>query len=167
MKPSVRIMTSANQATKTSVYGIQMFSSKSDHSPKSCDIIGKPDPVSNLRPYRFHIPKSESAIEREYREEREKVQKWNQEFWLKHNLKFSKEREQYVQEMKIKLAREKSCNKDDIVVTADEMSLFYKTFLDKHWYIHLNYNMEWYKKNGRLILLAIQTNVYKAYKMLF
>lgn len=74
------------------------------------------------------------------------------------------EREQYVEDMKGKLAEIKGCKTDDIVVTADEMSVFYKTFLDKHWYVHLNYNIEWYKKNGRLMLLAIQTNLYKVYK---
>lgn len=71
---------------------VQMYSTKSECQPQTHDIIGKPDPVSNLRPYRFHIPISESSIEKQYREEREKVQIWNQEFWLKHNLKFSKVR---------------------------------------------------------------------------
>lgn len=69
--------------------------------------------------------------------------------------------------MKEKLAKQKGCSTEDIVVTADEMSVFYKTFLDKHWYVHLNYNIEWYKKNGWLIVLAIRTNLYKAYKKLF
>lgn len=68
------------------------FSTKSDQPTQSCDVIGKPDLVSNLRPYKFHIPPGESAIERRYREEREKVQNWNQEFWLKHNTKFVKVR---------------------------------------------------------------------------
>ncbi|KAI5729053.1 hypothetical protein M8J77_024798 [Diaphorina citri] len=75
------------------------------------------------------------------------------------------EREQYVEEMKMKIAEHKNCHKDDIVVTADEMSVFYKTFLDKHWYIHMNYNMEWYKKNAKLIVLALQSKLYRIYKI--
>lgn len=44
-------------------------------------------------------------------------------------------------------------------LTADEMSVFYKAFLDRNWKAHLNYNKEWYKKNFILLLLAIEVKL--------
>lgn len=41
------------------------------------------------------------------------------------------------------------------------MSLFYKTFLDKNWKTHLNYNISWYKKNFELLILAFKVKMYK------
>lgn len=39
-------------------------------------------------------------------------------------------------------------------LTADEMSKFYKSFLDEHLNIHKEYNKEWYKRNVRNLLLS-------------
>lgn len=50
--------------------------------------MGQPHPVSNLRPFQLHIPENESSIEKKFRQEREQVQQWNQEFWISHNNKF-------------------------------------------------------------------------------
>lgn len=44
-------------------------------------------------------------------------------------------------------------------LTADEMSVFYKAFLDKNWKAHINYNIEWYKKNVTLLGLAIRVKL--------
>uniref|UniRef100_A0A1B6EGZ2 APOPT family protein CG14806, mitochondrial n=1 Tax=Clastoptera arizonana TaxID=38151 RepID=A0A1B6EGZ2_9HEMI len=71
-------------ATKTH-YG------SSENIPDSAisgDLVGQPHPISNLRPFRHHIPKNESSIEKKLRLEREAVQAWNQEFWISHNNKF-------------------------------------------------------------------------------
>jgi len=51
-------------------------------------MIGPPDPISNLRPTVFHIPRNEQRIEKEFRVHREEVQKWNEAFWTKHNQSF-------------------------------------------------------------------------------
>lgn len=42
--------------------------------------------------------------------------------------------------------------------SADDMSVFYKEFLDKNWRIHFFYNMSWYAKNAELLMLAAQVN---------
>lgn len=39
-------------------------------------------------------------------------------------------------------------------VSADQMSEFYKSFLDKNWRIHLMYNISWYLKNFDILTLA-------------
>lgn len=49
-------------------------------------------------------------------------------------------------------------------LTADEMSVFYKAFLDKNWKIHIAYNIEWYKKNVTLLKLSIQVKLRKLFK---
>lgn len=48
-------------------------------------------------------------------------------------------------------------------LTADEMSDFYKTFLDKNWYLHLNYNREWYKRNFTLLYLSLRVYLEKMF----
>lgn len=55
-----------------------------------CDLIGPPDPISNLRPIRFFEPINEDPIEKKFRLKRQEVQKWNQDFWTSHNEKFIK-----------------------------------------------------------------------------
>jgi len=117
------------------------------------DLVGPPDPVSNLRPIKYHIPKHESLVERQLRLKRIEVAKWNHEFWTSHNLRFIKERETY-----------KKClaKKGISTATADQMSEFYKDFLDKNWKTHLIYNFEWYKKNISIVRLMMNKNIYKA-----
>lgn len=52
------------------------------------DWIGPPDKLSNIRQIRICVPPNETAIEREYREKREALQKWHHQFWAKHNKSF-------------------------------------------------------------------------------
>lgn len=117
------------------------------------DSVGPPDPVSNLRPIKYHVPKHESPVERELRLKRISVAEWNRTFWTSHNLKFAKEREAYK-----KCLAEKGVS----AATADQMSEFYKDFLDRNWKTHLTYNFEWYKRNISIVRLMLNVNVYKA-----
>jgi len=41
------------------------------------------------------------------------------------------------------------------------MSVFYKTFLDKNWKVHIRYNAEWYRKNIGLVIFALQVKIFK------
>ncbi|XP_075226944.1 cytochrome c oxidase assembly factor 8 [Lycorma delicatula] len=119
------------------------------------DLIGQPNPVSNLRTIKFHVPDNENEIERQFRLKREEVQKWNQEFWTKHNTNFVKERKEFI------ALHEKETTVDGIKepISADKLSVFYKRFLDNNWKTHLVYNYEWYKKNATLILLGLRVKV--------
>lgn len=51
-------------------------------------MVGEPNPLTNLRPLKFHIPENETEIERRYRLKREEVQQWNDRFWARHNTRF-------------------------------------------------------------------------------
>ncbi|MPC18496.1 Apoptogenic protein 1, mitochondrial [Portunus trituberculatus] len=44
-------------------------------------------------------------------------------------------------------------------LTSDEMSKFYKSFLDEHLDMHREYNKEWYKRNMFLNFVRIFSNV--------
>ncbi|KAK0174742.1 hypothetical protein PV327_010477 [Microctonus hyperodae] len=77
---------------------------------------------------------------------KEETQEWNQAFWSKHNAKFIQERKEF----------QKNLTADGKSITADEMSIFYKSFLDRNWIIHLTYNILWYKQNIRNLFLEIK-----------
>ncbi|EFN79630.1 Uncharacterized protein C14orf153 [Harpegnathos saltator] len=115
-------------------------------------MIGPPDPVSNLRPIVFVHPANETYLEKKYRELKEDTQQWNQEFWFKHNTNFIQERKQFQNLLKAQGKME---------ITADEMSVFYKKFLDKNWQLHFNYNIAWHKKNIKILFLEIVVGLSK------
>lgn len=117
-----------------------------------CDCIGPPDRGSNLRKVRYYIPPNETPLEQRYREAREATQDWNQTFWASHNSKFKQMKEEFVQ-MRLK-EKYGSQATERRTLSADEMAVFYKQFLDDHRVIHQEYNREWYKKNANNILLA-------------
>lgn len=66
--------------------------SKSAQTPNpksiSSDMVGPPDPVSNLRRIVFKQPPNETKLEKKFREMRAEVQEWNQSFWTAHNSRF-------------------------------------------------------------------------------
>ncbi|XP_011303338.1 apoptogenic protein 1, mitochondrial [Fopius arisanus] len=122
-----------------------------DHS-KTVDMIGPPDPVSNLRPIAFAESRNETKIEKQYREARESTHEWNHKFWSEHNARFISERKEF--QNKLKAEGKES-------VTADEMSVFYKQFLDNNWKNHVNYNYSWYKRNVKILFLEIRVRLSK------
>lgn len=121
-------------------------------SRKDTDVIGPPDPVSNLRPIVFAKAESENSLEKEYRQAREDTQTWNQTFWTKHNTSFTEERKKFQETLK---------GQGKTYLTADDMSVFYKRFLDKNWHTHFNYNVAWYKRNIRILLLELRVRFSK------
>ncbi|XP_067681794.1 COA8 family protein CBG23705, mitochondrial-like [Haliotis asinina] len=123
------------------------------------DWVGPPHSVSNLRPVKYYIPPNETPLEKNYRERRQEVWKWNQEFWEKHNKSFVQKKEEYVQS---KLADKRASFKGEgdppQTLSADEMSIFYKRFLNDNYKNHIWYNKEWYKKNISLLWPALQVS---------
>ncbi|XP_022197634.1 COA8 family protein CBG23705, mitochondrial-like [Nilaparvata lugens] len=133
-------------------------SNKGETANPTNDLIGQPHPISNLRAVKFYIPKNENDVERQYRIQREEVQKWNEKFWIAHNTHFIAERKKF-------LATHKK-DFDNEPMSPDKLSVFYKRFLDEHWKIHLHYNYEWYKKNAGLVVLALRVKLHRL-KMAF
>uniref|UniRef100_A0A0P4WGC8 Apoptogenic protein 1, mitochondrial n=1 Tax=Scylla olivacea TaxID=85551 RepID=A0A0P4WGC8_SCYOL len=116
-----------------------------------CDCIGPPHPLSNLRHTRFYVPPDETSLERQYREARQHTQEWNQAFWASHNANFKKMRQEFIQN---NLRQKYGDSTGKQTLTSDEMSKFYKSFLDKHLDMHREYNKEWYKKNVKNLFLS-------------
>ncbi|XP_074640025.1 COA8 family protein CBG23705, mitochondrial-like [Tubulanus polymorphus] len=131
-------------------------------STQNCDWIGPADPVSNLRPIKFYIPTDETALQREFREKRHRIQEWNGSFWKKHNKNFIQAKENFI---KTKLDQLGHFNSDGTkrTLTADEMSEFYRSFLRENHKNHLAYNWEWYKKTIGLLMPAIKCNMEKIF----
>ncbi|XP_015119843.1 apoptogenic protein 1, mitochondrial [Diachasma alloeum] len=125
---------------------------KQDDNWKTIDMVGPPDPVSNLRPVAFAKPQTETEVEKEFREAREATQEWNNKFWSEHNARFIAERKEF--QSKLKAEGKES-------VTADEMSVFYKKFLDSNWKNHVNYNYSWYKQNIKILFLEVRVRLSK------
>lgn len=46
-------------------------------------------------------------------------------------------------------------------ISADQMSVFYKSFLDKNRRMHMMYNLSWYLKNFDMLTLAFAVQVQK------
>ncbi|XP_069683805.1 cytochrome c oxidase assembly factor 8 [Periplaneta americana] len=137
------------------VCGTDVSSKSVASKPTTHDLIGPPDSISNLRPIVFYKPKNEHPIEKQFRERRIEVQKWNVAFWTKHNQSFIKERKEFIS---AHLPQE-TLSDEKQTLTADEMSVFYKKFLDKNWNVHFYYNVEWYKKNFGLVLLELRVKI--------
>ncbi|XP_052273885.1 COA8 family protein CBG23705, mitochondrial-like isoform X1 [Dreissena polymorpha] len=124
------------------------------------DWIGPADKVSNIRQMKLFIPPDESSLERDYRLKREVVQKWHHEFWTAHNKRFFTLKEKYIQE---KLAEKGEAADDINKVTPEELSVFYKKFLDDNYPTHIQYNKDWYKKNISLLWPALKVNFYRLF----
>ncbi|XP_076043080.1 cytochrome c oxidase assembly factor 8 isoform X2 [Oratosquilla oratoria] len=118
----------------------------------SHDCIGPPNKFSNIRPIKFYVPTNETPLQLQLRKHREETQEWNDEFWKNHNIKFKKMKADFIK----KRLEEKYANtvEDQKRLTADEMSEFYKAFLDLHRTQHIEYNKEWYKRNFRILYLS-------------
>ncbi|XP_055683852.1 COA8 family protein CG14806, mitochondrial [Lutzomyia longipalpis] len=114
------------------------------------DWIGPPDKTSNLRPIMRHVPKNETPLQQKLRLRQVEVDEYNQKFWTNHNKRFFEERDAFV-------AANKTHPEENL--SADQMSVFYKSFLDKNWKIHFYYNVSWYIKNISLMLLACRVEL--------
>ncbi|XP_017145204.1 COA8 family protein CG14806, mitochondrial [Drosophila miranda] len=141
-------------ATKQAPKGSRPVGLAHPPDPKtvSCDYIGPPDPQSNLRPYVRHYDENETDLAKKLRLTRIEVEAWNASFWTKHNKRFYEEKEDFIR-------LHKEAGTEDI--SADRMSEFYKTFLDKNWRIHMMYNLSWYLKNFDMLTLAFMVQVQK------
>ncbi|XP_066995588.1 COA8 family protein CG14806, mitochondrial [Anabrus simplex] len=125
------------------------------------DMIGPANSISNLRQMVLHVPKDETPLETEFRLRREEVRQWNETFWTEHNREFYKKRRAFIS------ASKEASNPTDVntQMTADEMSIFYKKFLDEKWKTHVLYNFEWYRRNIMLLVLAFRVAVYKGLRL--
>ncbi|KAF9585691.1 hypothetical protein BGW38_001208 [Lunasporangiospora selenospora] len=109
-------------------------------------LVGTPHAVSNLRPVKYPIPVNESLEDKLFRERCERVDAFNQNFWASNNALFNKAKADYEQKI--------SAQNGGQPVTTEELSLFYKDFLDKAYERQMSYNRQWWIENMGLLLPA-------------
>ncbi|KAF8943320.1 hypothetical protein BGZ47_005529 [Haplosporangium gracile] len=116
-------------------------------------LVGNPHPVSNLRPVLYPIPANESKEDRLFRERCERVDAFNQNFWVNNNAMFNKAKAEYEEKVR--------ATNGNQPVTTDELSVFYKDFLDRAYERQLNYNKQWWIENISLLFPAAKAAVRK------
>ena len=115
------------------------------HSKFTGDIIGPPHPTSNIPQTRFAVGrKTQSQAEREYRELRQYVHEFNNNFWQRHNELFQNERRKFIDDY-----AEKNDGRRDL--SAEDLSVFYQRFLNEQYRKNLEYNWKWYRLNFELL----------------
>ncbi|GAB6029871.1 Apoptogenic protein 1, mitochondrial, variant 2 [Chamberlinius hualienensis] len=98
--------------------------------------VRPPDPVSNLRLIDYKETPNDTEYEKLLRAKQVDVQNWNHQFWTSHNSKFYKEKTEFIVEKKKELNK----NEKNATISPDEMSKFYKQFLDDNYKEHIHYN---------------------------
>ncbi|OLY82258.1 Apoptogenic protein 1, mitochondrial [Smittium mucronatum] len=119
-------------------------------------LVGQPDPVSNLRKFKFFIPKDETKPESFYRKMREEAQEYNQTFWKNNNERFSKGLSELEAKGKyIILNSTFMSSQTSISPTEEEISNYYRKYLNDSYIRHSDYNIGWWKRNLKMLIPGI------------
>ena len=102
-------------------------------SPPPKVSVSSPHPVSNLRLLRYEAKEGESVAEQQLRRMQSELQEWNQSYWEDHNCLFN--------EQKAAFMEQESRSRDRTSLSHDELSVFYKRFLDENRAKHMRYSM--------------------------
>ncbi|KAI7821549.1 hypothetical protein BC939DRAFT_455492 [Gamsiella multidivaricata] len=151
----------ASTAAKSASASTASTASSSSRKRESLDpaqntdklLVGNPHPVSNLRPVKYPVPSNESKDDRLFRERRERVDAFNQSFWVNNNTMFNKAKAEYEEKIRAQNGNQ--------LVTTEELSVFYKDFLDKAYERQMNYNRQWWIENVGLLLPAAKAALRK------
>ncbi|XP_034418782.1 cytochrome c oxidase assembly factor 8 [Cyclopterus lumpus] len=118
------------------------------------DWVGPPNRLSNMRPVVYRVPQKESELEGRLRRLRQDTEDWNHDFWTRQNISFSQEKEMFISsQLSVKGLTERNENGRRRTLNSEEMSVFYKSFLDTNRTRHADYNKEWYRRNFTITLL--------------
>ena len=116
-----------------------------------CDIIGPPDPDSNIR--KVIYSRKNNRTDEMLDKERMETNEWNSKFWKQHNKTFFKQKKEFIERTKAASGTE-----NDV---SDNLSVFYKEFLENNHEVYMKYNNEWYRKNFGLIWKSVQASLTK------
>ncbi|KAJ1680171.1 Apoptogenic protein 1, mitochondrial [Spiromyces aspiralis] len=109
-------------------------------------LVGQPDPISNIRPAKYYVPPDESDCERAYRQMLEEAHQFNHEFWKQNNERFIREKELFEQQVTNEKGK----------VSPEDLSVFYKRYLQGSRPQHAAYNKEWWRRNLAMIVPGIR-----------
>uniref|UniRef100_A0A0N4ZRJ0 Apoptogenic protein 1, mitochondrial n=1 Tax=Parastrongyloides trichosuri TaxID=131310 RepID=A0A0N4ZRJ0_PARTI len=126
---------------------------------KRFDWVGPPNRISKIRPIKLRIVENETNIEKNYRIAREQLNMWNSKFWENHNLEFERQRDEFIKNRKNELGKLGN-------VTANDMSTFYKKFLNDEYAALSHYNKTWYMRNFQLLWPAFKVNMIRFFRLI-
>ncbi|KAL5463294.1 hypothetical protein EMCRGX_G032186 [Ephydatia muelleri] len=137
------------------------------------NLIGPPDPVSNIRPIKRRDPRNDA--EKALHKLEEDIWKFNHNFWSEQNSKFDKV-STYPQSVphstilwqckalfiEKTLSERRQQGNDEPVqkLTANELSAFYKQFLNERYGEQAMYFRCWFQRNVALTWLLLKVRVY-------
>ncbi|XP_068683610.1 COA8 family protein CBG23705, mitochondrial-like isoform X3 [Montipora foliosa] len=90
--------------------------------------------------------------EKIFRERQQELNMWHQTFWEKQNETFYQSKKAFLKVRGRDIGIE---TKKDF---ADDLSKFYKNFLDGHYQVHSQYLRVWYLRNFQLLWMALQVS---------
>ncbi|KAL9954714.1 hypothetical protein ACROYT_G042285 [Oculina patagonica] len=116
------------------------------------NLVGPRDYKSNIRKIVYAKSKDETNTEKYFREQQQELNTWHQDFWERQNEKFSKSKKAFLQ------LRPRNLENDTNKELADDLSKFYKNFLDGHYKVHSQYLRAWYRRNFHLLWTGLQAS---------
>jgi len=117
---------------------------------RTFNLVGPRDQKSNIRKIIYVKTRNENVLEKRFREYQEELNTWHQAFWEKQNGKFYQSKKAFLQ------LRGRDVNADTKKDFADDLSRFYKNFLDGHHQAHYQYLRAWYWRNFQLLWIGLQ-----------
>lgn len=116
------------------------------------NVVGPRDYNSNIRKIIYAKSKDENAMEKRFREQQQELNTWHQVFWEKQNEKFHKSKKAYLK------LRSRDIETETNKEFADEMSKFYRDFLDGNYHVHTQYLRAWYCRNFQVLWAGLQVS---------
>ena len=140
------------------------------------DMIGPVDKLSNLRQIKYYIPENETKLEKDYREMRQRIADYNNQYWSEQNISFIESRREFSEKLRNRkileiLNKQDELNKStatEATTTTSlndsiEMNEFYKSFLNENYHKHYIYNREWFKLNLSMLIPALRVFTYRLF----
>lgn len=115
-------------------------------------VVGKPQLLSRLRYVEVIRREDETDKEREYRTHYEDIQNWNNKYWAENNELFNRRKTEYIK-------RNFGNMNEQEALSHDQLSDFYRDFLEENRDRHVRYNKIWYRNHLSLLHSSINAKL--------
>jgi len=117
------------------------------------NLVGPRDYRSNIRKIIYVKSQDESTKEKSFRKQQQELNSWHHGFWENQNEKFQKSKKAFLK------LRSRDIETETHKEFADDLSKFYKDFLDGNYQVHSKYLREWYGGNFQLLWTGLQVSI--------
>lgn len=115
-------------------------------------IVSKPQLLSRLRYVEVIKRQDETDAERDYRLHYESIQNWNNKYWAENNELFNRSKADYIK-------RNFGNINEQEALSHDQLSDFYRDFLEESRDRHVEYNRIWYGNHLSLLHSSINAKL--------